>query len=72
MIVKYHSVPGHDDGCIVNWVFTRNDTICDCGAMRDAVARARRAACQHELVGFRTAKVCKRCGQTKAEIKGGV
>ncbi len=72
MIVKHRSREGHEDGCIVNWTFTRNDTICDCGAKLASEERARKAACQHELVGFRTAKVCKHCGQTKAEIKAGV
>lgn len=72
MIIKHRSVEGHDDTCVINWTFTRNDTICDCGAMRDAVARAIKAACPHEMVGFRSAKVCKFCGQTKAEIKAGV
>ena len=69
MIVKWRSVEGHDDTCIVNWTFAPNDAICDCGAKRAAEERARKAACKHEMVGFRTAKVCKFCGQTKAEIK---
>jgi hypothetical protein len=72
VIMKHRSVPGHDDTCIVNWTFTPDSAACDCGAMRDLLARARKAACQHKMVGFRTAKVCVHCGQTKAEIKAGV
>jgi hypothetical protein len=71
VIVKHRNAEGHADTCIVNWTFTRNDANCDCGAMRDAVARAIKAACKHEMVGFRSAKVCVHCGQTKAEIKAG-
>lgn len=68
--MKHRSVEGHDDTCIINWTLAPDSAACDCGAHRDLLERARKAACAHEMVGFRTAKVCKHCGQTKAEIKG--
>lgn len=62
-------VKGHAHWCLVGYGFDDNGP-CDCGGKERMAREAEIAACQHEWTGFRDAKVCKRCGVPKRDLKG--
>lgn len=63
----YNARPGHVEWCLAN--FGPSESSCDCGGFEKKERIAAILRCNHEFVGFRSSKLCKHCGQTRAELK---
>lgn len=68
MLVNFYNPrPGYVSDCLAN--LGASESVCDCGAFREKERIAAILRCNHEFVGFRSSKLCKHCGQTRAELK---